>query len=311
RDPNPLKPQRTSLSLRSKNTNSEELNFLLPPYPLLSSVSPPFSFPSPQRKRNPEKPIFPFFSMANWAAIRANPCRPCPFSYRLNASESGNPTPTRAAFPVRVSFLSELAAKASSANLKFAPLENHRRPAVVGHRKRTAVCALGGKDKAEDDSHDSAEKPLEKSIGSSRKKSVEELLRKQIEKKTYYDGGSSSNNPPRGGGGGRGGGSASSDGSGESKEDGFAEILQVILATTGFVLLYLYIIAGEEMIRLGRDYFVFLTKGKKSARLQRIMDHWNRIFERINERIMVDKYALEKAFLRKPTWFKSPQKSGH
>ncbi|KAF2321960.1 hypothetical protein GH714_004854 [Hevea brasiliensis] len=98
--------------------------------------------------------------------------------------------------------------------------------------------------------------PFEKFMGSFKGKSVEDVLRQQIEKQEFYDGGSGKN-PPRGGGGG-------GDGFEGSDDEGFAgimdETLQVVLATVGFIFLYVYIISGEELTRLVKDYIKFFCE---------------------------------------------------
>lgn len=79
-------------------------------------------------------------------------------------------------------------------------------------------------------------KDFSKSLGNFGKgKSIEDVLRQQMEKQEFYDG-DGGKSPPRGGSGGGGGG-----GSGESGDEGFKgimeETMQVFLATLGFILL--------------------------------------------------------------------------
>lgn len=74
------------------------------------------------------------------------------------------------------------------------------------------------------------------------KKSVEEMLREQIQKKDYYGSNSGNTPPPRGGGGGGGSGGGNGGSQGSSGEDGGLpgiahETLQVVLATIGFIFL--------------------------------------------------------------------------
>jgi len=82
-------------------------------------------------------------------------------------------------------------------------------------------------------------KSIEKAIGKFKgESSIEDVLRRQIEKGVYYDSGGGGVKPP--GGGNSGGGP---DGSGESEEESLAgmweENIQVILATLGFIFLVL------------------------------------------------------------------------
>jgi len=74
------------------------------------------------------------------------------------------------------------------------------------------------------------------------KKSVEDMLREQIQKKDFYDTDSGGNMPPRGGGSGGGGGNGEERPEGSGGEDGGLagiadETLQVVLATLGFIFL--------------------------------------------------------------------------
>ncbi|XP_074308394.1 uncharacterized protein LOC141643230 [Silene latifolia] len=161
-------------------------------------------------------------------------------------------------------------------------------------------------------SSDKTNEPLWKSLGKSvenfgKKPSVEDLLRQQIEKQEYYDEGGGGGNPPGGRGGGGGG-----DGLGGSEEEGFGEILdetiQVILATLGFIFMYVYIINGAEMTRLAKDYLSFLFGGRKSIRLTRAMYQWERFWKNLTAKKERDRFWLEKAIINTPTWWDSPEK---
>lgn len=173
------------------------------------------------------------------------------------------------------------------------------------------------------------------------KKSVEDMLREQIQKKDFYDTESGGGNvPPRGGGGGGGNGGERPEGSGGEEDGGVAgiaeETLQVVLATLGFIFLvqhttlklaiyvsiimcwsnvlfffcwqYTYIINGEELIKLARDYFRFLSGKPKTVRLTRALDGWNRFMATMSKPKEYDEYWLEKAIINTPTWYDSPEK---
>ncbi|OMO49536.1 Cytochrome P450 [Corchorus capsularis] len=191
---------------------------------------------------------------------------------------------------------------------QFAPLLKHKRfVSFFKCRPGATVCKLGGEDKSADNSQGSPWKAIEKAIGNfGKQQSIEDVLRQQMEKEEYYDEGSGK---PPGGGGGNGG---SGDGSGGSEDEGFSgildETLQVILATIGFILLYVYIISGEELGRLTKDYIKFLFGGKKSVRLKRAMKKWRRFLENLKEKKEDDELWLEKAIITTPTWYDSPDK---
>lgn len=178
------------------------------------------------------------------------------------------------------------------------------------------VCLLGGKGKNGSDDEGSPWKSLEKAMGNLKKeRSIEDVLRQQIEKKEFYedkDGGTRGGGGSSGSGGGGGGGA---DRSGGSEDEGFAgiidETLQVILATLGFIFLYVYIISGEEWTRLAKDYLKYLFSGSESVRLKRAMYKWGRFYQKLTEKKVHDKFWLEKAIISTPTWWDSPVKYRH
>ncbi|KAJ0259266.1 Uncharacterized protein HA466_0056450 [Hirschfeldia incana] len=197
-----------------------------------------------------------------------------------------------------------------SVSTLFSPLLSHMRTGKW--KQSSAVCLFGGgKDKFNGGGDEiSPWKAIEKAMG---KKSVEDMLRDQIQKKDFYDAESGGNAPPRGGGGGGGNGGERPEGSGGGGEDGGLagiadETLQVVLATLGFIFLYTYIINGEELLKLARDYFRFLTGKPKTVRLSRALDGWNRIMATLAKPKEYDEYWLEKAIINTPTWYDSPEK---
>lgn len=175
------------------------------------------------------------------------------------------------------------------------------------YQRCPTVCLFGGKGKSENDNDASPWKSLEKAMGSFKKdNSIEDVLRQQIEKQEYFDDGDSGGIPPLGGGGGGG------DGSGESEDEGFAgifdEFLQVILGTIGFIFLYTYIITGEELTRLAKDYIKYLFGKDKSVRLRRAMYSWGQFYKRATTKKVIPRDWLERAILNTETLYDSPEK---
>ncbi|KAI4310748.1 hypothetical protein MLD38_035700 [Melastoma candidum] len=191
----------------------------------------------------------------------------------------------------------------------------HNLPAIK-YAPISPVGLFGEKGKSGSEDKNSAWKSVEKAMGSFRKdQSIEEILRQQIEKQEFLDDPSDRNSPSRGGGGGGGGtgGKGGGGGSGGSEDGDLAgildETLQVILATLGFIFLYVYIISGEEIARLAKDYLKYLFGGSTSVRLRRAMYVWGRLRKRLTEKKQEeDKYWLERAIFNTTTDYDSPEK---
>lgn len=92
---------------------------------------------------------------------------------------------------------------------------------------------------------------------------------------------------------------------------GCASCMQVLLINNFNSLVslqYVYIISGEEMARLAKDYIKYLFGGSQSARLKRAMYKWGRFYKKLTEKKVVDQFWLEKAIINTPTWWDSPEK---
>ncbi|KAI4369210.1 hypothetical protein MLD38_017681 [Melastoma candidum] len=189
----------------------------------------------------------------------------------------------------------------------------HALPAIK-YEPISPVGLFGGKGKSKSEDQNSAWKSVEKAMGSFRKdQSIEEILRQQIEKQEFLDDPSDRTSPSRGGGGGGSGGRGGGGGSGGSEDGDIAgildETLQVILATLGFIFLYVYIISGEEIARLAKDYLKYLFGGSTSVRLRRAMYIWGRLCKRLTEKKPEeDKFWLERAIFNTTTDYDSPEK---
>ncbi|KAJ9190659.1 hypothetical protein P3X46_001839 [Hevea brasiliensis] len=227
--------------------------------------------------------------------VLANPCKPC--LHVSSISQSHQQPRMARVLPVGVNGFPKMCVKLASAYPQYGlVLKRQQHESATKYQQGTLVCLLGGKDKSERDNGGSPWNPFEKVMESFKGQSVQDVLRQQIEKQEFYDGGSGKN-PPRGGGGG-------GDGFGDSEDEGLAgimdETLQVVLATVGFIFLYVYIISGEELTRLAKDYIKFVLGGSKSVRLKRVMNKWKRFYQRLTEKKEVDKLWLERAIINTP-----------
>lgn len=74
------------------------------------------------------------------------------------------------------------------------------------------------------------------------------------------------------------------------------------------MLQYVYILSGEELTRLAKDYIKYTFGGAPSNRLKKAMYQWGRYYKKLTEKKVHDKYWLEKAIISTPTWFDSPEK---
>ncbi|KAI3936494.1 hypothetical protein MKX01_028124 [Papaver californicum] len=176
------------------------------------------------------------------------------------------------------------------------------------YQRFTTVCLFGNKGKPENSGDGSSPwKSLENAMGGlGKEKSIQDILREQMQNKEYADsgggGGLGGRSPPSGGGGG-------GDGPEDEGVNGMLdEFLQVILATAGFLFLYAYIIRGDEIARLGKDVLKFIVTRKKSLRLERIGDRWRRLYRRLakKNKVQRDPFWLERAILNTPTWWHDP-----
>ncbi|KGN65868.1 hypothetical protein Csa_023343 [Cucumis sativus] len=206
-----------------------------------------------------------------------------------------------------------LSANASYFKQGLPVLKYEHRRVGLKYQHTPIVSLYGSKGKGSDDGG-SPWKGLDKVVESFKGRSVEDVLRQQIEKKEFYDGGDGGKRPPGGGGGSGGGdsgdgGEDSSSGSEDYSLTGIMdEILQVILATLGLVFVYIYILSGEELSRLAKDYIKYLFGGSKSVRLKRAMYNWGKFYQSLMKKKKYDQYWLEKAILSTPTWWDNPDK---
>ncbi|KAF9591373.1 hypothetical protein IFM89_004058 [Coptis chinensis] len=184
-----------------------------------------------------------------------------------------------------------------------------RRPTtnVSSYKRCNTVCLFGGERKAGNGDEASPWKSLEQAMQGFRKeRSVQDVLREQMQKKEFSDEfGGGGGKPPDSG---RGGGS---DGSGGGSEDeGMAgvldEVVQVVLATLGFMFLYYYILQGAEITRLAKDIIRYIFTKKQSVRLSRLSYQMQAFYRHLTRKEEVQQDWLERAIINTPTWWHNP-----
>ncbi|KAK7279416.1 hypothetical protein RJT34_24468 [Clitoria ternatea] len=159
---------------------------------------------------------------------------------------------------------------------------------IVKSRKPLHVCLAGGQGMMENNERNSLEKAMEQFKG----QSLEDILRQQMGK------GGSGGKPPRGGGGGGNSGGSDNGGFGGMSD----ETLQVVLATIGFIFLYMNVINGLEFAKLFRDFINFLCGRGQSVRLKRALYKWVVLSKFMTERKEGVKNGLKKV----STWRFNP-----
>ncbi|KAL6634013.1 hypothetical protein ACP70R_026684 [Stipagrostis hirtigluma subsp. patula] len=177
---------------------------------------------------------------------------------------------------------------------------------AASHKRLTPVCASSGKGNP-DTADDPLMESLKKAMADAKKqRPIQDLVKEQIAKlREQGSGGSGGNRNPRGGNGGSGGQDD------ESFKETLDEIVQVILATVAFILVYIHIIRGEELYRLARDYTRYLVTGKRTARLKRAMLQWRNFSESFMQKESSEEDQYERPAASKPTWWQQPQKFVH
>ncbi|KAL6227832.1 hypothetical protein ACLB2K_001788 [Fragaria x ananassa] len=223
-------------------------------------------------------------------------------SQSLHLSSKPYILPVHATIPLRNSSLT--IHNASNQQQCIPILKNQKCRAASMYQHPSPVCLLGGKGKNGSDD----EKALENATGNLKEElSIENVLRKQIEKKEFYKDktsvkrGGGNHGGIRGGGGNGGGGNGGSSGSDGRGFGGIInETLQVILATIGVVFLYVYIISGDEWTRLAKDYVKYLFSGSESARLKRAMYKWRKFYQKLTKKKLNDTFRLEEGHNQHP-----------
>ncbi|XP_062222829.1 uncharacterized protein LOC133921808 [Phragmites australis] len=177
---------------------------------------------------------------------------------------------------------------------------------AASHKRLSPICASserGNPDSADDPLMES----LKKAMADAKKpRPIQDLLKEQIAKLREQGSGGDGGNRNRGGGNGGSGGPED-----ESFNETLDEIVQVILATVAFILMYIHIIRGEELYRLARDYTRYLVTGKRTARLKRSMQKWRTFSQSFMQKESSEEDRYERPVASKPTWWQQPQKFVH
>ncbi|CAM0945321.1 unnamed protein product [Alopecurus aequalis] len=197
-----------------------------------------------------------------------------------------------------------------SCALGLCKLEKQIYPRLVlvaaSHKRLTPVCATSGKGNPDID-NDPFMDHLKKAIDDAKKpRPIQDVLKEKLAMlREQASGGGGRNGNRRGSNGGSGGPED------ESFKESLDEIVQVILATVAFILVYIHIIRGEELYRLARDYTRYLVTGKRTARLKRSMQQWRNFSEKFTQNDGSQEERYERPAASEPMWWQQPQKFVH
>lgn len=194
--------------------------------------------------------------------------------------------------------------------LGFRKLDKHIYPRLVlvaaSRTRLTPVYASSGKGNPEID-NDPFMDHLKKAMADAKKpRPIQDVLKEKFTRlREQASGGGGGNGNRRGGNGGSGGPED------ESFKESLDEVVQVILATVAFILVYIHIIRGEELYRLARDYTRYLVTGKRTARLKRSMQQWRSFSEKFTQNEGSQEERFERPATSEPMWWQQPQKFVH
>ncbi|KAL6652470.1 hypothetical protein ACP70R_011395 [Stipagrostis hirtigluma subsp. patula] len=176
------------------------------------------------------------------------------------------------------------------------------------HNRLGPVYALSGKENPEIVNDPFSMESLNKAMAEAKRgRSIQDLLMEQIAKIRGQGSGGNGGNKNRYGGG--GGGSDGPDD--ESFKESLYEVIQILLATVAFILVYIHIIRGEELYRLARDYTRYLVTGKRTARLKRALLNWRDFSESITKKDSTQEDFYGRPVASESTWWQQPQKFVH
>lgn len=176
------------------------------------------------------------------------------------------------------------------------------------HKRLGPVFASSGKENLGSANDQFSMESLNKAMDGAKKQwSIQGLLMEQLSKITGQGSGGNGGNNNRYGG--SGGGSGGPDD--ESFTDSLYEMVQVLLATIAFVLMYVHIIRGEELYRLARDYTKYLVTGKRTSRLKRAMLNWREFSGGFTKKDSTQDDVYGSPVGSEPVWWQQPQKLVH